>query len=117
MLGEQSFRQVEMERWPSGKDRSIAVVRMEPPELETRYGLIFSDEHDDLDYLSEAAVLLPSGRRLLFVRYRRNQAPGTEVRTDGDDDPQSARDELLRALGMDETIFSWVPDEAPLSGQ
>jgi hypothetical protein len=111
MLNKAPFTPFEMDGWPSGQARSIAVVQIEPSELQSRYGIVFSDGYDDLDYFAEAAVQLPSGQRLLLVRYRHHPSSGTEVRADANDDAQKARQELLRALNTDDSVFSWVSDE------
>lgn len=104
------IKQCDLDKWPSGNDRSIAVLQMEPSDLESRFGLRFVEDVDDLDFFSEAALQLPSGRRLLLIRYRRNSSPGTEVRADANDDDLAARSELLEALGEDDSVFTWVPD-------
>ena len=101
--------QCEFDKWPSGDDQSIAVLQMEPSDLEERLGLRFAEGTDDLDYFRDAAVSLPSGRRLLLVRYLRNESPGTEVRADANDDAAKARSELAEALGGD-SIFTWVSE-------
>jgi hypothetical protein len=108
MLMKTKFEQAELDKWPSGDGRAIAVLRVEPAELASRYGITFVESIDDLDRYSESVIRLSSGRRLLLLRYRGNPSPGTEVHADAADDPIEAQDELLAALALSADAFSWV---------
>jgi hypothetical protein len=102
--------QIQQPVWPSGRTRPIAVLRLGPDQLSARYGVRFHRERDDLDEADVAAVQLPSGRSLLFVRYRGNPSSGTEVAANSNDDPRAARSELLEALNLDYGALKWTPD-------
>ena len=104
------LRQIQQPIWPSGRTRSIAVLHFEPSHIARRFGVQFHHERDDLDEADVAAVQLPSGRLLLFVRYLGNPSSGTEVAADSRDDPEAARRELLETLDLDQTAVKWTPD-------
>lgn len=105
-------------RWPSGLDKTIAVLRESPPELAARLGLVFSPKSDDLDSFVECAPGLSSGRLVLLLRYRGNPRAGTEMLIDSEDDARAALQELCAALGVGDESIVWLCPElrSPLSG-
>ena len=107
-----SFKQIAHPKWPSGQNRPIAVLNLEPAEISARYGIRFTVDRDDLDFADVATVELGSGRHLIFVRYRNHPSPGTEVGADLEDDWIEARQELLQALRLDRSAVTWMADES-----
>ena len=101
------FKQVTHPKWPSGQNRPIAVLSLEPAEISARYGIRFTVERDDLDLADVAIVELSSGRHLSLIRYRNNPSPGTEVAADFGDDRTDARQELLQAFRLDKSMLTW----------
>ena len=106
------FEQVDVGRWPSGIDKALAVLRLEPEELEPRYGVRFTPGRDDLDEFREAGLRLHSGRPVLLLRYQRSPGPGTMVSIDDGDDANEALSELRAAFGLSARDLTWISDEA-----
>jgi hypothetical protein len=104
-------------RWPSGQEKTIAVLRESPAELTTRLGVVFTAMSDDLDSFVECAPRLASGRLVLLLRYLRNPRAGTEILIDSEDDARAALDELHLALGTADEAIAWFSPElhGPLS--
>ena len=113
----QKPRQVPTSPWPKGLSTPIAVLALEPAELCPRYGIVFDEAHDGLDYTQWAILQLPSAARVALVRHRDCPSPGTEVWTDdASTDPASTLDELLRELALTRDGLTWVqPDIAVLT--
>src|SRR5262245_19643084 len=104
------YRQIKIESWPSRNYRPIAMIRLEPNELEDRLGIRFADDYDDLDYLKHAVLVLSSGDQLLLVRYRRAPQPGTEVNADAASDFARVRGQFLTDTGLAVSDVTWTPD-------
>lgn len=94
-------------RWPGGIDKAVVILRAEPPELASRYGIAFTRDVDDLDWHQVAIVQLPSGRPVMFIRYEGSPGPGTEVAVDHNDSLDAAWEELRAVLGIDDSATSW----------
>ena len=105
------FEQVDGGRWPSGIDKALAVLRLEPEELEPRYGVRFTPGRDDLDEFREAGLRLHSGRPVLLMRYRQSPGAGTRVSIDDGDDASEALDELRDAFELSPRDLTWISDE------
>jgi hypothetical protein len=103
----------------------IAVLLAEPDALEPRFGIVFQDTFDQLDYLRLALLDLTPGLRVAFVRHRGMQVPGTSVyilpqqlvgaealRQDLDRALDSIQDDALRQIMDDLALrpedFSWT---------
>lgn len=109
------YEQIEPEKWPSGIDRTAAVLGFEPDELAAAHGITFHRDLDDLDDFRFAGLRLPSGRQVVLLRYERNQHPGTGVLIDSRDDPTAALREALHALDLPDAAVTWTPDDVILS--
>jgi hypothetical protein len=107
-----TFEQVHGGRWPSGIDKALAVLRLNPEELEPRYGVRFTPGCDDLDEFQEAALRLGSGRPVLLMRHRQSPGRGTTVSIDDGDDASEALDELRHALDLAAGDLTWISDDA-----
>jgi|SRR5215212_2752460 len=93
--------------WPSGDGVPVAKLEMGPGELAERFGIRFARGSDDLDEFEEAGIVLDSGRPLLLMRYE-GEPPGTNLLIDAADNAAEARNEFLRAFGLNADAFSWV---------
>jgi hypothetical protein len=98
--------------WPALRDlqRTAAHVYLEPDELESRCGIQFTRDYDDLDYFLAAVIRTPSGRLVGLRRYRGAQ-PGTEVCIALADSPSLTREELSHLLHLSTDTI--VPNEWP----
>jgi len=102
------FKQEKGGKWPSGKDQALAVLRQEPEELTQTLAIDFRDGADELGSYKEAALLLPSGRQVLLIRWVLSDNKGTEVLVDSSDDSTSAFEEVLDSLGLLLADIQWV---------
>ncbi len=59
--------------WP------VAILALEPSEIEQRYHIKFYDSFDNLDYLKVAVLDLCSGVRVALKRHRGTPGPGTDI--------------------------------------
>lgn len=106
-----SVRQIPPHRWPSGDNRPIATLALDPAALTARYGPVFEDSWDNLDYVQRAAIELADGSQAWLMRHRGDPAPGTVVYVDAEVDFGRARAFVLQALDLTSAAFSWVaPD-------
>jgi hypothetical protein len=103
-----TLEQVWEHRWPSDADKPIGALRLQPSELGRQYHLDFRSGIDDLDAYVQVGLRLPSGRVVQLLRYDAYEDAGTFVFVDREDDPESARRELIAALCTDEAIFAWI---------
>jgi hypothetical protein len=104
------FEQVHTGRWPSGADKTIAIIKYEPEDLTERSGVRFTAGSDESDEFVEAGLRLPSGRPILLMRYAHDSFRGTAVHADSRDDAEVARGELLEALRLASDAYSWIPE-------
>lgn len=89
--------------------RPIAVVRLEPEDFTSRFGVEFAEGSDDLDFTRSALIRLDSGLVAGLVRYARSPEPGTELHvSERSTDPKSALREFLTEFGLDERDVMWV---------
>jgi hypothetical protein len=72
--------------------RPIAVMRLEPDDFASRFGIDFEEGSADLDFTRSALIELESGLVAGLVRYARSPQPGTEVH-----DPEQSTDPPVRA--------------------
>lgn len=98
------------EPFPSGGERTIAILALEPPELAAGYDVDFREGIDDLDVLRYAWIHAPSGTPLLLVKHLRAPFPGTEVHADYQADAAELTRQLLRRFDLDENDLLWQTD-------
>lgn len=110
-----AYQQIEGTRWPSGDCRSVAMLGLEPQELQAHLSITFLRDIDDLDYHLYAWLRLASGRQVLLLRYEGNQYPGTEALVDVGDNPSTALRELLDALELTDATVTWTPEDVTLA--
>ena len=106
-----SYQQVLEGKWPSGIDKTIGLLTLEPDQLSERWSIVFRKSSDELGPFREAGLRLSSGRPILLLRYERSPHLGTEVRADVADNSESARAEFLSALSLPDSVFSWIPPD------
>jgi hypothetical protein len=105
--GVAEIEQVPSPEWPASQNRPIAVLDLEPDEIEKRFSLIFTDERDDLDSLRLAVVKAPSGRVFGLARYDRSPTPGTTIYSNEASSADEDIEEFLRAFGLEPDRLSW----------
>lgn len=106
-----SFRQIhENRRWPGGDGVIAGILQLGPDEIRDHCGVQFTAGQDDLDRFQEAALILPSERPVLLMRYDGDPSQGTTVFVDVRDDRSEARSELITALGLANDAFWWIPE-------
>jgi hypothetical protein len=89
--------------------KPVAVLRLEPTELEERGAPKFHEAYDDLDYLTFSVLLLPSQHRVALVRHKRSPKPGTEVCVAPDESDISQRlIEAVNLLNLSNEDFVWI---------
>jgi hypothetical protein len=89
--------------------RPIAVLRLEPQDFTSRFGVEFEEGSDDLDFTRSALIELDSGLVAGLVRYARSPEPGTELHApERSVDPKFALSEFLAEFGLDERDVTWV---------
>lgn len=92
------FAQVLTGAWPSGDSKALTHLRIDPSEIASKLGVVFTSGEDDLGSFVEAGIRFSSGRLMLFVSYTVIQEPGVSVLVDSDDDEERALQELKSAL-------------------
>lgn len=96
------------EHWPSGDGRPLAVLRLEPAQLATRYGLRFDAGYDNLDAYQRAALAMPGGNQVWLVRHRGDPEPGTVAYVDAAQELLQAKAFLMQTLGLVTADFRWM---------
>ena len=71
--------QITAHDWPKGLSQPVAMLSMEPDQLQRSLGITFEESFDGLDYTKVAILRLDSGAPVALVRHRNNPSPGTEV--------------------------------------
>jgi hypothetical protein len=103
-----AVKQIPPRTWPSGSRWAIATLAFEPDELARRYGLVFEEGWDELDYYQRAVIDLPGVGQVWFLRYPYNAFPGTPIWVDAQCDFDAARRLVLAALELTPAAFNWV---------
>lgn len=93
---------VEGPRWP------VAMLTLEPAELEARLGLRFSPLDDNLGPVLFAFGRLAGGTVVGFSRLIADPKPGTELHQFGNRQPRDVLTELLFETGLSHDEVSWV---------
>jgi hypothetical protein len=95
--------------WP------VAIIALEPFEIEQKYHIEFNDSFDNLDYLKVAVLDMCSGVRVALKRHRGTPGPGTDIGVSAryihDYEPVVA--EVVDALGLhpDDVLWSRPHDD------
>jgi hypothetical protein len=93
----------------NSETKPIAVLRLEPPELEERGAPEFCEGYDDLDYLTFSVLSLPFQHRVALVRHKRSPGSGTEVCVVPDESDILQRlVETINLLSLSIKDFSWI---------
>jgi hypothetical protein len=89
--------------------KPVAVLQLEPSEIEERGAPKFHEAYDDLDYLTFSLLLLPSQHRVALVRHKRSPEPGTEVCVAPDETNVLGRlMEMISFLDLSKENFLWI---------
>ena len=95
--------------WP------VAIIALEPSEIEQKHHIEFYDSFDNLDYLKVAVLDMCSGVRVALKRHRGMPGPGTDISVSArhihDYEPVVA--EVADALGLhpDDVLWSRPHDD------
>jgi hypothetical protein len=106
------LKQMPKRMWLSGRRWAIGVLAFEPDELAQRYGLVFEEGWDELDYFKRAVIELPEVGQVWFLRYPTVDYPGTPIWVDAKSDFDAARWLVLAALALTPDAFNWVSPES-----
>ena len=99
-------------RWPSGDSRALAVLRLSPEELASRFGLVFEVHDDDLDVFTLAAIQLPDGSQAWLERHEGDPEDNTLAHVDSDANLCQAKEELKQVLELTDSDFAWISPAA-----
>jgi hypothetical protein len=89
--------------------RPIAVLRLEPEDFTSRFGVEFEEGSDDLDFTRTALLRLGSGLEAGLLRYARSPEPGTELHAVAESvEAESALHDFLTEFGLDQNDVQWV---------
>jgi hypothetical protein len=91
-----------------------AILALEPPELSARYGLVFENGVDDLDYYRRAAIQLAGNRWVGFMSYVRGPDPGTPVFSDASFDTGAVARLLFAELDLWGNEILWSAVESAI---
>ena len=95
--------------WP------VAILALEPSEIEQRYHIKFYDSFDNLDYLKVAVLDMCSGVRVALKRHRGTPGPGTDISVSANriHDYEPVVSEVVDALGLhpDDVLWSRPHDD------
>ncbi len=94
------WKQIASDSWPTQENRPIATLKLEPDDLQERFGLEFSLEQDDLDGVRVAVVELPSGSVMGLVRYEHAPEPGTGLFAEETAPVEKELGEFLQAFDL-----------------
>ena len=109
-----TFRRAQTEherRWPNGGYRTIALLSLQPTELERRLGvpLAFGVE-EGLGPWRGIGLILPSGRTIELVWHEHApQSSPTELRASAGDDYEAAHEEALNMCRLSPEDIAWIP--------
>ena len=95
-------------QWPSGDSLPLAVLRHSPAELSQRYGLIFDEDHDDLDSYRLAAIQLPKLGQVWLMHYRGEPEGETTAFVDAQADFRCALQALIVLLDLSSGEIAWT---------
>lgn len=101
------YQRIDLSDWVSGVSAEVAILSLEPKELERRAGVQFTAGSDDLDDLVEAILTLPTGRQVHLVRHQHHPHPGTHVFADAQEDTDNVVAELLAVLQVGPGDIAW----------
>jgi hypothetical protein len=90
----------------------VAIVRLEPVEINRLNKLEFRPSFDDLDYLVFATLSLPSGESVGLIRHQNSPSPGTEICVQHNQPNTSAViQEALREMNFTVNDLTWIHPE------
>ena len=109
----QSIR--DTDEWPSGLERSIALIGALPNDLARRCGIEFKDSYDNLDYI-KWSLLQAIGKDYALVYYVGSPSQGIEIWTKLNSiDLKGDLLNVLNHLKLSKDDLKWVCPEITLS--
>ncbi|MBI2764776.1 MAG: hypothetical protein HYX53_02565 [Chloroflexi bacterium] len=98
------------ERFPTG-GWDIGILKANPEDLASRFGIEFAEDSDDFDRFALAALDGDAVGQLWLFRYLRSPGPGTEVLVDVTVSRTDALAAVKRTLGLSRKDFLWINPE------
>jgi hypothetical protein len=104
---------MEVNRWPSGFYKSIAVIDVSRQQLEGWFGQsLVTGVETGLGEWEACGGALPSGLVIELIHYSRSPEPrGYELRCDAQVDSSTVLSATLDALGVHESSVTWRRSE------
>lgn len=96
------------EGWPSGNDKPVMRLVMEPDELSRKFNLTFIKEKDDLDSFEASHVYIEEVGFVVFMRHENAPQRGTPVYVDSEVNLSSASRIILETLQLSEIDTNWM---------
>lgn len=94
----------------------IATVKFPPTHFAQSHQLNFIPSYDDLDFLTFASLILPSGHKIALVRHQNAPYPGTEIRVAPNlSSPSTVLTEALDMLALSLRDLDWIHPHLNLS--
>jgi hypothetical protein len=110
---ENLFSQINLKDWSLSINKPIAVINLDPIELEGKLKIKFNQSFDDLDYYNIAVMELQNGKQFCLVRYRGNPFKGTEIWvSDKIENIEMELNGILNALNIDLSCLSWILEKS-----
>ena len=105
------LKQLQLNQWPALLNDEVAMISLEPADIQSRCGLQFDEDLDDLDYF-DASVAVADGRLFGLMRYRHNPVGGTIIVVEDNtfDGTKGAHQlkPILDALGASLDEITWI---------
>lgn len=94
----------------------IATVKLTPSHFTRSHQLNFISSYDDLDFLTFASLVLPSGHKIALVRHQNAPYSGTEIRVASDlSFSSTVLAEALDVLALSFHDLDWIHPHLDLS--
>lgn len=72
-------RQLSLSEWPIGLEQDVAVLNLQPSDIQKRAGIRFERTHDGLDDFDGAVIQLGANKLLALQYYLNSPVPGTKL--------------------------------------
>lgn len=87
----------------------VATVKSSPAHFAESHQLELISSYDDLDYLTFANVVLPSGNKVTLLRHQNAPYEGSEIRINPrSSSPSNILIEAMNVLGISSDDISWI---------
>lgn len=73
------FKPISYLNWPKGVSKRIALLDLQPEEIEQRYNLQFTETTDEFDYLKSLVIETEAGEKYALRQFRGSRRLGIEL--------------------------------------